>query len=397
MCEDTPAEVKFLTGIILKMLEKKHGDIGSAKARAAVGKAAGTIGIICNFLLVVLKLIAGIAAGSVSIIGDAFNSISDVAASAMTLVGFRLAQKPADEHHPYGHARYEYLAGIVVTVFIFVVGVNLMRSSVEKILEPVSLEFSLVIFILLVLSAAIKIWMAIFYGSLGKKIGSTTLKAASADSRNDVITTLAVLVGCAAEFFFKISIDGWVGAAVAAFILYSGYTTARETISPLLGEADPDLALRIRQLVLSYDRVLGIHDLLIHDYGAGKCFASAHVELSAAVDPVVCHEIIDDIENKALEQMNVNLVIHYDPVSENDEEWCSVKAMVENIVGGISDRLSIHDLRITHDGEKAKLVFDMDVPYDMLNECGNFNWIIEEELLRRGVEYTTVISFDGKA
>ena len=386
-----------MTNLIIKMLSKKHGDISAPDARLKAGNAAGTVGMLCNFLLVVLKLVAGIAAGYVSIIGDAFNSISDVAASAMTLVGFRLARKPADEHHPYGHARYEYLAGIVVTVFIFVVGANLMRSSVEKILEPASLNFSLLIFILLAVSAGIKIWMTVFYLSVGKKIDSMTLKAAATDSRNDVITTAAVLVGCVAEYIFKISIDGWVGAAVALFILYSGYRTARETISPLLGEADPDLAERIRQLVVSHEKVLGIHDLLIHDYGAGKCFASAHVELSASVDPVVCHEIIDDIENDALEQMNVNLVIHYDPVAENDEEWRSIKALVEDIVGGISDRLSIHDLRIARDGENAKLVFDMDVPYDMLNECGNFKWIIDEELSRRGADYTTVISFDGKA
>ena len=386
-----------MTNLILKILAKKHGDITSPDARLKVGNAAGTVGMLCNFLLVVLKLVAGIAAGSVSIIGDAFNSISDVAASAMTLVGFKLARKPADKHHPFGHARYEYLAGIVVTVFIFVVGANLMRSSVEKIANPVSLNFSLIRFILLAVSAALKIWMTAFYMSVGKKIDSTALKAAATDSRNDVITTAAVLVGCIVEYVFKISIDGWVGAAVALFILWSGYRTARETVSPLLGEADPDLTERIRQLVVSHDKVLGIHDLLIHDYGAGKRFASAHVELSASVDPVVCHEIIDDIENDALEQMNVNLVIHYDPVSENDEEWRCVKATVEEIVAGISDRLSIHDLRITRDGEKAKLVFDMDVPYDMLNECGNFNWIVDEELSRRGLEYTTVISFDGKA
>ena len=386
-----------MTNFIMKMLLKKHGDTNSGELRSAVGKTAGKVGIICNFVLVVLKLVAGIAAGSVSIIGDAFNSISDVAASAMTLVGFRLAQKPADKHHPYGHARYEYLAGIVVTVFIFVVGANLMRSSVEKILNPVSVEFSLLIFILLVCSALIKIWMTVFYASMGKKIGSPTLKAAAADSRNDVITTAAVLLGCCAEYFFKVSIDGFVGAAVAAFILYSGYCTARETISPLLGEADPDLADRIREFVVSYDKVLGVHDLLIHDYGAGKCFASAHVELSAAVDPVVCHEILDEIENAVRREMNVNLVVHYDPVSENDEEWRMAKSIVEDIIWGISDRLSIHDLRIVKDGEKPKLVFDMDVPYDMLNECGNFKWIIDEELSRRETNYTTQISFDGKA
>lgn len=386
-----------MTKLIIKMLTKKHGDITSPEARLKVGNAAGTVGMICNFLLVVLKLTAGIAAGSVSIIGDAFNSISDVAASAMTLVGFRMAQKPADKHHPYGHARYEYLAGIVVTVFIFVVGANLMRSSVEKIAAPESLDFSILIFILLAISAAIKIWMTAFYSHVGKKIDSTALKAAATDSRNDVITTAAVLLGCVAEYAFKVSIDGWVGAAVALFILYSGYTTARETISPLLGEADPDLTERIRQLVLSHEKVLGIHDLLIHDYGAGKRFASAHVELSALVDPVVAHEIIDDMEHDALELMNVNLVIHYDPVSENDEEWRHAKAAVEDIVSGISDRLSIHDLRIVRDGEKSKLVFDMDVPYDMLNECGNFKWIIDEELSRRGADYATQISFDGKA
>ncbi len=386
-----------MTKIILKRITDKYGDITDSRARGAVGKTAGRVGIICNFILVVLKLIAGIAAGSVSIIGDAFNSISDVAASAMTLVGFRLAQKPADKHHPYGHARYEYLAGIVVTVFIFVVGVNLLRSSVEKILNPEAPEFSLIIFILLLCSAAIKVWMTVFYGDMGKKINSATLKAASADSRNDVITTAAVLVGCAAEYFFKVRIDGWVGSAVALFILYSGYRAARETISPLLGQADPDLAEKIREFVSSHEKVLGIHDLLIHDYGAGKCFASAHVELSAQEDPVVCHEILDGIETDAKTLLGINLVIHYDPVSEGDEEWQRVKKAVEEIVSDISDRLSVHDLRISKDGETGKIVFDMDVPYEMLNECGNLRNTVNSELERRGFEYKTEISFDGKA
>lgn len=386
-----------MTKIILKRITDKYGDITDSRARGAVGKTAGRVGIICNFILVVLKLIAGIAAGSVSIIGDAFNSISDVAASAMTLVGFRLAQKPADKHHPYGHARYEYLAGIVVTVFIFVVGVNLLRSSVEKILNPEAPEFSLIIFILLLCSAAIKVWMTVFYGDMGKKINSATLKAASADSRNDVITTAAVLVGCAAEYFFKVRIDGWVGSAVALFILYSGYRAARETISPLLGQADPDLAEKIREFVSSYEKVLGIHDLLIHDYGAGKCFASAHVELSAQEDPVVCHEILDGIETDALKLLGINLVIHYDPVSEGDQEWQNVKKAVEEIVRNISGRLSVHDLRISKDGETGKIVFDMDVPYEMLNECGNLRNTVNSELNKRGFEYKTEISFDGKA
>lgn len=386
-----------MSGIIIKMITKKYGNIEAPEARLKVGNAAGTTGIVCNFLLVILKLIAGIAAGSVSIIGDALNSVSDVAASVMTLVGFRLSQKPADRDHPYGHARYEYLAGIVVTVFIFVVGANLMRSSVEKISNPVSMDVSAAVLILLAVSALIKLWMTVFYASLGKKIGSVTLKAAAADSRNDVITTAAVLLGCAAELIFKVSVDGWIGAAVALFILYSGYTTAKETISPLLGESDPQMAERIRELVMSHDRVLGIHDLLIHDYGAGKCFASAHVELSADEDPMAGHDIIDDIENDALKLMNVHLVIHYDPVAENDREWREMRDFICGVVKEISEELSVHDFRIVKEQGKAKLVFDMDVPYEMMGECDSFKETVDAKLKESGRDYIAEIIFDGRA
>lgn len=306
-----------MTRLLLRLFVRNYQDVRSPAVHASVGKLAGIVGILCNLLLFAGKFTVGLMAGSAAIMADAVNNLLDASSSVVTLIGFRLAQRPADHGHPYGHGRYEYLAGLLVAGIILLSGGDQARTAVEKIIAPSSTTFTAVTFVILILSMGVKLWMAVFYHNLGKRIQSTTLKAASIDSRNDIIASASVLLGCAIEYFFNINVDGYAALAVALFILYSGIRLTGETISPLLGKkADDELIEQISSLVLSHEQVLGIHDLLVHDYGPGKCYASVHAEMSANEDPVVSHEIIDHIERETLERVNVHLVIHFDPVVE---------------------------------------------------------------------------------
>lgn len=387
-----------MTKMLLKLFVKNYENTKDPAVHSAIGKLAGVVGIICNCLLTLGKLITGIVVGSVSIVADAVNNISDAASSVVTLLGFRLAQQPADKDHPYGHARYEYLSGLIVSAMILVIGVELAKSSIDKIINPVSLEISFVTILILVISILVKVWMSVFFKTLGKKIDSTTLIATSADSKNDVIATSAVLLGCLINFLFNLNIDGYVGLIVAGFIIYSGIGIAKDTISPLLGkQADKEFIEQIEKLILSHNKILGIHDLLIHDYGPGQCYASVHVEMNAEEDPLACHDIIDDIEWELLEKMNVHLVIHYDPVIIDDEEQNKMYKMVKEIVSGINPEISVHDFRIVKGIKQSKLTFDLSVPYSMIKECNDIKQKINDEIFKAGKKYITVIRFDGKA
>ena len=417
-----------MTGFLLRTFVKNYDNTNDPKVHSAIGKLAGAAGIICNILLFAGKLTVGLLIGSVSIVADAINNLSDASSSVITLLGFRLAQRPADEDHPYGHARYEYLSGLVVTVLILLIGLELVKSSIEKILHPAPVEVTLVTVIVLLCSIGIKFWMMRFYRSLGGRIHSTALQAASADSRNDVVATSAVLAGGLVGRFFGLNVDGYVGLAVAVFIFYSGVMTGKETISPLLGkQADEDLVEKIRGIILSHEKILGVHDLLVHDYGPGQCFASVHGEIGAGEDLLKSHDVIDDIENDVLEQLNVHLVIHYDPVVTDDAEWNEMRGITEKIVGEISQELSIHDFRLVKGDEHTKLVFDLEVPYSMNGQEQEIKRRIDEKLrveIKRkdcayleigaaeqrdgssnaGIckdinenKYVTVIRFDGKA
>ncbi len=386
-----------MTKLLLRLFVKNYRDCSDPAVRSAIGRLAGTAGIVCNIVLFTIKLAAGLLSGAVSIIADAVNNLSDAASSIVTLLGFRLAQRPADEDHPYGHARYEYLSGLIVAALILVISVELAESSVRKIFQPVPVEYSLLTFGVLVCSVVIKLWMCAFNGKLGKMIHSTALKAVCIDSRNDVIATGAVLAGCAVHRLWGINLDGWLGLGVAVFIGYSGVAIARETISPLLGQrADRELAEKISQLILSREKVLGIHDLLVHDYGPGKCFASVHVELSAQEDPMDCHDIIDAIECNVLQTMNVHLVIHYDPVVVDDDEWIQMRSVMEDIIAQIDPNLSMHDFRLVRDDVTTRLVFDLAVPYSMRQEHGQLKEQIDAQLRHRNKAYETVIRFDDK-
>ena len=386
-----------MTHLLLKLFVKNYTDPNSPAVHSAIGKLAGIVGIVCNCLLAAGKLILGLLVGSMAVIADGVNNLSDTASSAVTLLGFRMAQSPADKDHPYGHARYEYLSGLVVAALILLVGGKLVLSSLEKIIHPTPPSISPLTLILLIVSIAVKLWMSLFFRTLDKKIDSSPLAATAVDSRNDVIATTAVLIGCLCNYFFQINIDGYIGLAVAVFILYSGVITARDTVSPLLGQqADKELVSKMTALILSHEKVLGIHDLLVHDYGPGQCYASVHVELSAEENPLVCHDIIDDIECDVLEQFHVHLVIHYDPVVENDAEQNEMREIMQSIVLNLDPQLSMHDFRIVRGSTLPKLVFDLSVPYSMSGRHREIKVKIDCALHQMGKDYTTVIRFDGK-
>ena len=382
-----------MTKLLLRLFVK---DPDTPDGRARVGSLAGTVGILCNLLLFLGKVTAGLLSGSVAIAADGWNNLTDAASSIVTLLGFRFSRKPADAHHPFGHARAEYLSGLCVAVLILFIGTELARGSVDKILEPKPVEFTAVTFGVLAASIAVKLWMSLFVGKLSRLIDSKALAATSVDSRNDVIATAAVLLSCLVGHFFRLRIDGWTGLAVAVFILRSGYVIARETVSILLGEqADRELVEKLQSLVLRHEGILGIHDLLIHDYGPGRCFAAAHVELSAEEDPLVCHEIIDHLECDALEELNVRLVIHFDPVAVNDAEWERLHSVVEQIVAEIDPQLSVHSFRLVRTQSVPRLVFDVSIPYGMTGQEPQLRDRITDALEQRGERCRTVVGFDG--
>ena len=387
-----------MTDLLLRLFVKNCRNTEDPAVRAAVGRLAGVTGILCNCLLFLAKFLTGWVLGAVSIMADAVNNLSDAASSVVTLLGFRLARRPADRDHPYGHARYEYLSGLVVAALILLIGAELVRSSVGKILHPEPIDVSWVTVAVLAASVAVKLWMAAFFRTLGRRIRSTTLLATAVDSRNDVAATSAVLLGCLVTRWWGLNVDGYVGLAVAVFILYSGVKMAGETVSPLLGkQADPELVEKLSALVLGHEKILGIHDLLVHDYGPGQCFASLHAELSAREDPLVCHDIIDDIEEDALRELNVHLVIHYDPVVTGDAEWDGMRQTMERILENIDPRLSMHDFRMVRGARQTKLVFDLAVPYSMEQEYDRLQAAIDGALQAEGKQYAAVIRFEGKA
>ena len=385
-----------MTKLLLRIFVKNHQDPTQPQVRGAIGKLSGTVGIVCNLLLFVFKLVVGTISGAVSITADAMNNLSDASSAVVTLIGFKLAEKPADADHPYGHARYEYLSGLAVAGLIVVIGFELAKTSVEKILHPAEVIFSLPVCIVLVGSILVKLWMGLFNRRLGKMVNSTALLATATDSRNDAISTTAVLLAGILGTAFGWKIDGWMGLAVALFILYSGAMLAKETISPLLGEnASPDLRQQIAELVSSVPEVLGYHDLMVHDYGPGQRFASMHVEMDQSADPLSCHELIDNLERACLQQLKVNLIIHYDPVVIGDAEMDRMRQVVQTLLGQQDERISIHDFRMVRGQGHSNLIFDVALPPELMQHQQAVKRRLDEELAENEPgTYYTVITFD---
>ena len=380
--------------LLLKLFIKK--DINTPEGRSKVGSLSGIVGIISIIILFAAKIVIGTLSGSVSITADAVNNLTDASSSIVTLIGFKLSEKPADENHPYGHARFEYLSGLAISAMIAIIGFELLKSSFLKVLYPESTAFTIPMAIVLLLSVGVKLWLSLFNGSLGKKIDSSALLATAADSRNDAISTTAVLIAALFELFTKIQIDGYIGILVALFILYSAWNLAKDTISPLLGEAaSPEIQADIAELLGEDEMILNFHDLMVHDYGPGQRFASVHVEMDKREDPLVCHELIDNLERKALEKLKVHLVIHYDPVTIDDEVLNAYKLNVITCLKDIDQRLHIHDFRIVESDGHTNIIFDISFPHDLQGREKDVKKAVENCMAEKyGKKFYAVITFD---
>lgn len=385
-----------MTKALIRLFVKNHENTRDPAVRGAYGRMAGVVGICCNLLLFAGKFIAGTVFGSIAIAADAINNLSDASSNIVSLIGFKLAEKPADEDHPYGHARFEYLAGLAVAVMVLVIGVELAKNSLDKILHPTPVVFSWLSVAVLAASILVKLWMAVFNTHIGKLIDSSTLQATAADSRNDVLSTGAVLLATLISRFTPLELDGWMGLAVAVFILYSGAGLIKETLDPLLGQA-PDEALvhYIHDKVMSYPGVLGTHDLMVHDYGPGRQFASVHVEMAAEGDVMENHDVIDNIERDFWDNDHLHVVIHFDPIITSDEKVNDARHWLGELVKDIDPALTIHDLRMVAGSTHTNLIFDCVTPAGFEMDEADLKQAIKQAVRSRRPDYFCVITVES--
>lgn len=349
------------------------------KVRQSYGILCGAVGILFNTLLCIAKLLVGILSGSIAITADALNNLSDAGSSAITLFGFRLAAQKPDTEHPFGHGRFEYIAGLIVSLIILLMGVELGKSSVEKILHPAPVAFHWTSVLVLVLSIGVKCYMAAYTRRIGKEIQSATISAAAADSLSDCLSTGAVLLGTLIAHFTGLHIDGWAGLLVAACILFTGYHAAKDTISPLLGQPPaPELVSEIEQTLLRHKGILGVHDLIVHDYGPGRMFVSAHAEVPANGDILALHDSIDNAERELAGKLGCVASIHMDPVATDDLFTMQLKDKVEAILHAYDERLSLHDFRVVAGPTHTNVIFDIVVPYQYIRSDGEVRRTMQE-------------------
>ena len=383
---------------LIKKFIINYQNIEEEKTRNSYVYLASIVGILCNLILSIIKISVGFISGSVSITADGFNNLSDMASSIITMVGIKLANRPADKEHPFGHGRMEYLSALVVAFMVMLVGVQFVKTSFERILNPVAVSFEIIPFILLLISLLIKLWLSRFNKFMGLKINSTALKAASVDALGDVFTSSCVLISFLAAKFTTLPIDGYVGLIVSAAILYAGYSLIKDTISPLLGEApDEELVKKIKQGVLSYDNIIGVHDLIIHNYGVGKCMASIHAEIPSNIDLVTIHEIIDSAEREISQKLNIYLVIHMDPMCIHDDKINKVKGEVQEILLKYKTIKSMHDFRITEGKDKINIIFDIEVNAYEVNTPDKEEELkgkLESDIKKLNPLYNCVITID---
>lgn len=384
-----------MSTFLFKTFIKDYENTSDPVVRERYGNFASIVGIISNIVLCAVKILIGVVANSIAIIADGFNNLADASSSVITLVGFKLAAAPEDEEHPYGHARIEYLTGLLVSAIIIILGFELLKTSFDKILHPEAADFSYITLGVLVVAILMKLWQAGFYVAAGKKINSVALSAAGADSRNDVISTTAVLVSALAAKFFDLQLDGIMGCLVALFIMWSGIQLVRETSSPLLGEApEPELVDAIMEGINKHDGVIGIHDLMVHNYGPGRVFASVHIEIDADSDIMESHDMIDNIERELSKDLKIHLVVHMDPVKVNDPLVNKMKTILSEVLEPIEGVHGLHDLRVVPGPTHTNIIFDI----VMSPKCEKSHAEIRELLVNRVAQeegqYYLVITFD---
>lgn len=385
-----------MTELLLSMFIGKNADTSSAQTRSKIGSFSGVVGVICNLIVVAMKLAVGILTGAFSVIADALNNLMDAASAVVTLIGFKLAEKPADKDHPYGHARYEYLSGLAVAALIILVGFELLKTSFDKILHPVQIAYTIPLYLVLVISVGVKFWMFLFNRKLGKMIASSALEATAIDSRNDSVTTGAILFSALIGKVSGLNVDGIVSFALSVFVMYSGVQLAKQTISPLLGEsASPELKKNILSVLEAEPKVLGYHDLMIHDYGPGQRFGSLHIEMDCKDSPMECHDIIDNLERICLERYNTHIVIHYDPIVTDDAELSRLRSTVTDILHQQDERITIHDFRMVCGTDHTNLIFDMVLPSELMPQRFEIKDMLDKALMKLDeCTYYTVVEFD---
>lgn len=383
-----------ITDLLLKIFLGKEGASGK-KSRTKYGNFASWTGIICNVMLCILKGIAGLLSGSVAIIADAANNLSDAGSSLISLIGFKVSDKPADKEHPYGHARFEYISCLAVAFVIMGISLTLLRSSAEKIFNPGAFEGSILSIVILAISILVKLWMGLFYRKMGKMIDSSVLLANSKDSFNDAISTFAVLISIILYTLTKINLDGYLGVLVAFFIMYTGFSALKETFDNILGKVpDKGLVESIVKKLESYDGVWGIHDLMVHSYGPEKYFASVHVEVPSDVDILISHDMIDNIEREFKNEMNIDMVIHLDPIVTDDEEVNSLKEATVKIVSEINPEYGVHDFRMVRGETHSNLIFDVGIPVGEKISESELKGAIEAKIKEIDEKYFCVITVD---
>jgi cation diffusion facilitator family transporter len=385
-----------MTKLLIRLfLPELRTAAGSPEVRGRGGRFAGLIGILTNLLLFTAKIVAGTLAQSIAITADAVNNLSDFASSVITLVGFKMASKPADSEHPYGHARFEYISGLIVSLMIFIVGFQFARDSVQKIFHPDASSFTLLTMGILVGSILMKLWQGSFYRTIGRMTGSETLLAAAADSRSDVISTAVVLAGSLITRFTGLNLDGYMGVAVAVLIMVTGWQLIRKTSSPLLGTAPSHQVVdEIYRTIRNKDGIIGAHDLNVHDYGPGRCFASVHCEVPAEQDILVSHDIIDNIEREFLTKKGIHLVIHMDPIVTNDPRTNELKLKVADLVNSISSEITMHDFRVVWGPTHANLVLDICVPFGFEKSDKELTAAVTDGIQAINDHYYAVITVD---
>lgn len=386
---------KFIKSRFIRNYDKTS----DPSVRIRYGIVAGIFGIVTNVVLFVFKILAGVLSGSISVVADAVNNLSDAGSSVVTVLGFRLSGRPADAEHPYGHARYEYITGFIVSLIVLIIGILLMKSSIDKIINPSPVETGVWTFVVLGVAIAGKLWQGGLYKNFGKSIDSAALKAASADSRNDVISTAAVLISVTiAAFRPDVMLDGYIGGLVSLFIMVSALKMIKDTLNPLLGvPPEPELVKTICSKVMSYDGVLGIHDLIVHSYGPSYCFATLHVEVDAKVDIMVTHDLIDNIEREFNEKEHIFMVIHMDPIVTDDPEINNLRDSISEFVKqAVSPECTIHDLRLVRGVTHTNVLFDVVVPYGIGKDKKQITDMLTDRFRTPENNYYFVINIDNK-
>ena len=384
-----------MTDLILRIFVRDHKNTEDPAVRDKCGRVAGAVGIVTNFLLFLMKIIVGTVFHSVSVTADAVNNLTDSGSSVVTLIGFKMASKPADEKHPFGHARIEYLSGVIVSFIVIFLGLQLGMSSIEKIITPEENALTPVALVVLVISILAKLWQCLFYRKVGRMIKSESVEATSKDSRNDVIATSVVLLGAVITMLTGVNLDGYMGAAVALFIVFSGVQLTISTADPLLGQApEGELVQNITEKMLSYPGIIGMHDLAVHNYGVGRCFASAHCEVDAKNDILVSHDLIDNIERDFSRDLGIHMVIHLDPVIVGDARTDALHCKVQSLVTALYPTVTIHDFRVIWGVTHSNIVFDAAVPFAVKDSDAVITQKVEAEIQKLDPDYRTVVTID---